>query len=446
MLIREMLDTDMLRDDIERGLIRIAKSEHDPDLIILCYTPATQYSCAWDDVTRACRGISARKNPENPDLGEATVLARGIPKFFTMSDAAKGKGDNFVVSLEDDDEQVAQLEGLTVSLDSHVTCADKLDGAMCIGYVHDGRLRVHTKGSFQSDEAKVANRIIDTRYDARAMAAHMPEHERGLTPVFEVVTPLFPHVVDYGSTEEIFLLGWVELETGIWHPVRPDDDFAVEFGLPMPETILDGTFAEMLALPPRPGKEGIVVTVDVEPQRMIKVKYEEFLTMQRLAHGLKASDIEQCAMRLLVLTSDWATPLTDQFDPSRMSAHHKRYVVGVDEESPIADHILDAHIRASLRLAADAKHDFDEALEQTLTTWGLANGYRLSGLDDNDAFVSAVLNHAPRELRNVIFSTKRLYLSAESDNVEKYLREIALECAQCAVAKTLKRQKGMSRS
>ena len=446
MLIREMLDIDTLCDDIERGLIRITSHDHDPDLIILCYTPTAQYSRSWDAVTRACRGISARKNPERHVLGESEVLARGIPKFFTMSDAEVDGKDSFLVSLEDDDEQVAQLEGITVPLDSHVICADKLDGAMCIGYICDGRLRVHTKGSFCSDEANVANHILDTRYDPSAMAAHVLEHEPGLTPIFEVVTPLFPHVVDYGATEDLFLLGWVELATGTWHPVRPDDDFAAAFGLPMPETILDGTFAEMLALPPRPGKEGIVVTVDIEPQRMIKVKYEEFLKMQRLAHAVKASEIEQCAVRLLALTSDWHTRLTRQFDPSRMSTRHKRYVTGIDEDSPVSERILDAHIRASVPLAADAKCHFDDILAQTLVTWGLANGYRLSGLDANDAFVRAVLNHAPHELRNVIFSMKRLYLSVDPDNVDECRHEIALECAQCAVTNTLKRQKGMSHS
>jgi hypothetical protein len=57
-----------------------------------------------------------------------------------------------------------------------------------------------------------------------------------------------------------------------------------------------------------------------------------------------------------------------------------------------------------------------------------------------------VLDHAPHELRNVIFSMKRLYLSVDPDNVDECRHEIALECAQCAVTNTLKRQKGMSHS
>lgn len=446
MLLKEILDTQQLSSDMDGGFVRIASDDACPAHKILCYTTKAQYERHWTDATRACRGLSVLLHEGREDLGEAEVVSRGIPKFFTMSDAQREGDDNFIVSLEDDDEDVAQLRGVTVALDSRVHVADKLDGAMCVGYVRDGLLRVHTKGSFASDEARIANRILETAYDPAEMARHILAHEVGLTPVFEVVTPQFPHIVDYGATEDLFLLGWVEIATGTWHPVTPDDGFAAAFSLQTPETLLDGSFAEMLALPARPGKEGVVVTVDVEPQRMIKVKYEEFLKMQRLRNAVRKADVTATAERLLAITGDWADADLANLDPKRLSPTDRRAIAGVDEDSPVADHILCAHILSAVPLAKDAKRDFDDIYAQTTITWGLANGYRLAGHDANDAFVKATLTHAPASLRPAIFSTKRLYLTVTDDNIAHCRQEMASLCAHAAVVAQLRRQKGMSKS
>lgn len=433
MRLRDLLDTSMLARDIEDGFVRIACDDDDPSYLVLCYTPHAQFSRHWDDVTRSCRGLALKLDEERWVLQEGTVISRGIPKFFTMASADSTDGENLIMTLEDDDEDVVQLRGITVELDTQVHVADKLDGAMCVGYVRDGRLRVHTKGSFCSDEAKIANRILDSRYDSALMAQRMLSEHEGLSPIFEVITPMFPHIVDYGSTEDLFLLGWVEIETGIWHPVEKDDPFAHEFSLGMPQTIFDGTFADMLELPDRKGKEGVVVTVSSNPQRMIKVKYEEFLKMQRLRSAIRKRDVSATAERMLIITKDWYKSVSETFDPTKVLRPQKLEMLGLDSTINLPEHIIDANLMAALPIAVAAKPDFDNAMTTVILAWAYANGNRIMRMSKDEAFVRATLDHAPEDMRQTVFATKRIYIDAEPSTVDQCRDEIATVCARYAV-------------
>lgn len=414
MLLKEMLDIDELERDLADGFIRIQSHPQDEDLKVLCYTPSAQFARHWTQATRACRGIAVRMDHEQNTLGHATVLSRGIPKFFTMSDAATSGADNVMVSLEDDDEGVAQLQGVEVAMDCPVHAADKLDGAMCVGYVHEGALKLHTKGSFASDEARVANRVLTSRHDTYEMAEWLAANAPGMTPVFEVITPLYPHVVDYGSTEDLFFLGYVGISDGIWHPVREDDAFASEFGLSAPETILDGTFAEMLELPARAGMEGLVVTVFCEPQRMIKVKYDEFLRLQSLKNSATTADVRSVAANMLAICHDWNRPLAEATGPDYFPPLWARKIAEVEDDVPLR--LIEPILRRGLEVARPLQARFEEDLVTVLFVWGRANAIRLEeGADANSAFVKATLELADQSARNLAFATKKTYLACSDD-------------------------------
>lgn len=414
LVLDDILDIDGLQSELESGFVRESHDPADPCKCVLCYTPQTQFQRHWNEITRACRGLSIMMDDPHT-FGGAHVLARGIPKFFTMGDAKNGNDDNVLISLEDDDENVAQLQGITVDMGCSVHVADKIDGAMCVCYVtDDGAARMHTKGSFMSDEANAANRILEMAYDPKVVAATLAETHPGETAVFEVVTPEYPHIVDYGDTEELFLLGFVDNATGEWHPVKEHDP-ADTLGFPKPETLLDGTFGEMLTLEPRMNREGFVVTVKSDPQRLIKVKYEEFLKLQSLRNGIKQKRVDEIAANLLVETADYAERLTELYDLTRILPWVRRDLVGIEEDSAMAQRIADAALAQALPIAAKAACDFRDMRANVGIVWSLANNYGMfGGLDRNQAFVKATLTHAPGNLRGAIFATKKLYLNVDN--------------------------------
>lgn len=426
MKLSDLFDCSQLVQEIHDNFVRVASHPTDTSKKILCYTEHAQYNRHWNDITRNCRGLAIQLDSTKPGFANAHILSRGIPKFFTLSNADATDDNNFMLNIEDDDEGVAQLQGIKVNLSCPVHAADKLDGAMAVGYLDHDILRVHTKGSFASEEAQIANHILNKKYSPHCMGKWITTYASSYTPIFEIITPRFPHIVDYGLTEDLFLLGWVEIATGKWIPVTPDNEFALIFKLNTPKTILDGTFEEMLKLKPRQGKEGIVVTFDTTPQRMIKVKYDEFLRMQRLRNAIRKSDLAMIAENLLVITMDWTHPLEPNDDLLRLSPGLKRQAVGLDRtDETVPLRIIEPAIFASLDLVIETKPEFDKAYAEVLYIWGIANGYRLSGLEADESFVQATLRHAKPKYRNTVFYTKRHYLEVTSDTVRTTRAQIA---------------------
>ena len=132
------------------------------DLIIFCYTRGCQYDRAWDDVTRAARGIIFNKV-----TGE--LVARPWEKFYNL------------------------LEIPTMSLgnlpDGPFTVTIKIDGSMGIVYPYKDQYWVATKGSFQSDQAKWATNWLHENI-------HMSEFKKGWTYLYEMVFKKNKIVID----------------------------------------------------------------------------------------------------------------------------------------------------------------------------------------------------------------------------------------------------------
>jgi RNA ligase len=82
---------------------------------------------------------------------------------------------------------------------------------------------------------------------------------------------------------------------------------------PVVETFGHAMFAEALAAPPRPGREGLVVHVTGTDTRL-KIKYDEYVRLHRLVTGLNA----RVVWEHLVAGKDLAElvkPLPDEFHP-----------------------------------------------------------------------------------------------------------------------------------
>lgn len=119
-----------LQDYRELGLIYSQVHPTLP-LTIWNYTPETQYNQHWDDITLICRGLVTHSG--------GAVVAKGFPKFFNIEEGRHVPTDDFEVF-------------------------EKLDGQLILVFWYEGEMVVASRGSFTSDYAVEARRILDQKY------------------------------------------------------------------------------------------------------------------------------------------------------------------------------------------------------------------------------------------------------------------------------------------
>ncbi|GAA2900643.1 hypothetical protein GCM10010517_66310 [Streptosporangium fragile] len=243
--VTDLFDPRDLDAAIASGHVRRQLHPSEP-LQILNYTEKAQVDRAWHAVTLACRGLIL------DDRGR--VVARPFRKFFNHGDPLAGELD----------------------LSAEVVVVDKLDGSLGILHPTSAGPAVATRGSFTSDQAVHATDVLRARY-----GGFLPPE--GLTVLFEIVYPGNRLVCDYGDVDDLFLIGAVETATG--KVLAP---FEVP-GWPGPSARVFAvpSLAEALAMPPRPGAEGVVVRL-VGTGRMVKIKQADYLALHRVLAGLNA--------------------------------------------------------------------------------------------------------------------------------------------------------------
>ena len=153
-----------------------ARKHPTEQLWIYNYTPRCQYERKWTPETMQCRGLIADEQDR--------IVSRPFPKFFNLE----------------------ELDGKIPSLPFAVY--DKMDGSLCISYRGSGRLRLATRGSFESEQARWANEILLAKYADVALDTEL------FTYLFELIDPRNRIVVDYGKTSDLVLLAIIETVTG----------------------------------------------------------------------------------------------------------------------------------------------------------------------------------------------------------------------------------------
>jgi RNA ligase len=217
-----------MRDYIERGLIKETIHPHYPELAIYNYTPECQYSRAWDDTTRAARGLVLNRH-----TGE--VIAKPWPKFFNLS------------------EHDAIPDG-----PAHVV--EKMDGSLGIVFHYDGRWHIATRGSFTSEQAQYAARWI----------ADM-DFPQGYTHLFEIIYPYNRIVVDYSDFEGLVYLESISLATGEPSDVVEWSYRAARIGVMRPEELPQH----------KDNAEGYVLYWQQHDFR-VKVKFDEYVRLHKI--------------------------------------------------------------------------------------------------------------------------------------------------------------------
>ena len=175
----DVVDEDDFYSAVDNGLVTLRKHPELP-LTIAGYTPLCQYSRAWNDTTRACRGLIY-------DHETMEVVARPFEKFFNWNEP-----------------------GAPEPPKSDAIRMPKADGSLGIVFYYDGSWHVSTRGSFVSEQAIWAQRWLDEFVPT----VHPQLLNPYVTYCTEIVFPQNRIVLDYRGLETLILLDVISPNTG----------------------------------------------------------------------------------------------------------------------------------------------------------------------------------------------------------------------------------------
>lgn len=150
------------------------------NLLIYNYTNLCKSHQYWNEITLWCRGMITGTDNK--------ILYRPMKKFFESSQL---------------------FEEFVPKAGTNFDLYEKKDGALGILFWRNNIAHIATRGSFTTDIANIGNIILYDKY-----SQIIPKLDRACTYFFEIVTPKDRHVVDYGSCEDLFLIGAYNNQTG----------------------------------------------------------------------------------------------------------------------------------------------------------------------------------------------------------------------------------------
>ena len=241
-----MINFKNLQNMIDKKYISVQKHPT-LDLFIYNYTKRAQFDGVWNNETMQCRGLIMDK--------DKNIVARPFSKFFNL-------------------QEVIDKGGQIPSEDFIVT--EKMDGSLGILYWENDKPRIATRGSFVSEQAQFANKLLDTKY---ANVDFVPT----FTYLFEIIYPQNRIVVDYKDREELVLLAIVDIRSGEEISYSIAKDFGEMVGFPVVEK-LDG-IEDFNKIEQKPNSEGYVIYFPKSKKRF-KVKFDEYVRLHRLITGV----------------------------------------------------------------------------------------------------------------------------------------------------------------
>lgn len=248
MKLQEYLDVNLLHKMIDLGYVLVNKHPN-VDLYILNYSKVCPIDKMWNDVTEKCRGLIVDS--------EGNIKARPFRKFYNYE----------------------EIEDKSIIPNLPFKVYDKMDGSLGILYWIDDIPYIATKGSFISEQAQIGTAIL------HAMGYNVfKKLDKNITYLFEIITPEDPKVVNYGETEDIFLITGINIETGeeiniddmiMFRPVYTYNNVKQWENL---REIIDGT-----------NREGFVIKFSNNFR--LKLKYTEYFELHHILYGLSENKI-----------------------------------------------------------------------------------------------------------------------------------------------------------
>lgn len=309
---------DQIKPYIEKGLVSEQKHPENENVRIFNYTQTCQFTQAWDDITRQCRGLIM-------DISTGEILARPFPKFFNYG------------------EHISKGWAVPTTTPK---IYEKLDGSLGILYVLNGRPWIATRGSFISDQAYWATQWYRANCMLIGQEVLPPKDE---TFLFEIIYPENRIVVNYDFSGLVFLAS-IDMRTGKQIPRK------------MKGTLMDMirdakeipfTSIEELQKLDEPNSEGFVLYYPEENVRM-KIKFPEYVRLHRIVTGVNEIAIWEM-LRDGKPLNELLEKVPDEF---------------FNWVNSVAKRLVDAYNE----IAIQAERDFQETV-----TWALEEGYLEEG-------------------------------------------------------------------
>jgi RNA ligase len=258
--LSDILNVAELGDLVRQGYIRCQTHPTLP-LRIYNYCDKTVHEGAWCLETRTSRGLIVDD--------DGIVRGRGLSKFFGLHE---------------------HESPLLPEIPWHqpFDVYSKADGSCGIGYpVNDmGDWAVATRGSFASDQAIHATRVLNERY--RSFTASLGGT---ITPVWEILYPENRIVVNHGDFDDLVLLCGIEIRTG--RSISPE---AMVHALGWPGPVVEKHPArpiEELLAEDIPNAEGYVIHFPRSDFR-VKAKFPSYLKLHRVLTHANSRTIWEC--------------------------------------------------------------------------------------------------------------------------------------------------------
>ena len=237
----EFMDKSLLTQMVNEKLVSVQKHP-EVDLFIYNYTPKVQYEKIWNPITLITRGLILDS--------EMNIVARPFGKFFNLEEHSESEIPNIPFEVY-----------------------EKMDGSLGILYWINDNPFIATRGSFTSDQSVKATEILHEKYSDTFIRL-----DRNSTYLFEIIYPQNRIVVDYGNTEDLFLLARIDNETGQDLPVYESTGFKVVKKYDGINEINKLKYLE------EQNKEGFVIVF--KNGFRVKVKFSDYVRLHRIITGV----------------------------------------------------------------------------------------------------------------------------------------------------------------
>jgi RNA ligase len=251
----------------------------DGKLVGFKYSRQTVYDGAWDEITLQCRGIVF-------DKSTGDIIAHPFNKFFNYEEIYDVTTDDGYMRLTKLGETLTKLgHEFEPRITKNFRAMDKLDGSLGILFYYEDKWIIKTGGSFNSDQAKWAQKWFD-----KNIAPDRLEHlNEGWDYCFEIISKDDPHVCHY-DYEGLVLLGFFD-ENHVEGEMIDVVELAYKLGVRYSEASQFSSYEDMVktARDLDVDHEGFVVTF--ESGFKVKVKGLEYLSKFHMISGITKKDI-----------------------------------------------------------------------------------------------------------------------------------------------------------
>lgn len=241
------------------------------NLVGFKYTNETIYAEDWDEVTLNARGIVF-----NEKTGE--VYARPFKKFFNYQEFFDGEGNHSTLYEKVPDAWKPNISG-------HARYMEKVDASLGIVFYNwdTGEWRVKTGGSFDSDQARWAQKWFDENINTLFLIQNR-------TYLFEIVSNEDIHPIHY-DFEGMVLLGVISNNTGEEYSLETIKETATLLKVRMAQVYDFDNFYKAVEWAKKLPKtqEGLVITFDNGFK--CKAKSDEWCKLAKMFEGLNKWDV-----------------------------------------------------------------------------------------------------------------------------------------------------------